>query len=80
MFLCMIGRKGMNFDLTWLQSDLGDIAAVRQAVEKEIHVSPTPHFCCLSAVRGDVHVPAPASRKRQQQSRSAQVTSSCVVR
>ena len=47
MCLCMIGSKGMNFDLAWLQSHLGDIAEVRQAVEKEIRMPPTPLFLLL---------------------------------
>ena len=52
MFLCMIGSKGMNFDLAWLQSHWGDITAARQSVEKEIHMPPTRRFCSLSVLRG----------------------------
>ena len=48
MFLCVIGNKDMNFDLAWLQAQLPDIIAVRQAVEKERNMIPTPAFCCLS--------------------------------
>ena len=64
----MIVRKGMNFDLAWLQSDLGDIAAARQAVVKDMHMTPShfsvaSHFC-----EGGAGQLVP------------QMTSSCVVR
>ena len=57
----------MNFDLARLKSHLRDIRAVRQAVEKETHMPPTPFFLLpVIFARGRGHVPAPASCKRQQ--------------
>ena len=52
MFLCLIGSKGMNFDLAWLQFHSGELTAARQAVEKKFRMPPTPLFCCLSVSRG----------------------------
>ena len=52
MFLCMVGSKGMNFDLAWLQSHLEDFKALQQAVGQEANLTPTPCFCCLSVLHG----------------------------
>ena len=57
----------MNFDLAWLQSHLGDIRAVHQAVEKDINMPPNHCMLLISVARGRGQFPAPASCSWQQQ-------------
>ena len=46
MHLCLIGAKGMNFELSWLQKHVQNIIRVKANVTAQINMSPTPLWCC----------------------------------